>query len=267
MAIGRALTVAGSDSGGGAGIQADLKTFMAFGVYGLTAVTAVTAQNTLGVAAVRPVDPDLVAAQIDAVVTDMGVDVVKIGMLWSAEIIEVVDRALAKLPGVPVVIDPVLKSTAGRPLLQPDAEDALRDLVIRRATVVTPNLAEAETLLGFPVEGQRGMARAARALGQNGVPYVLVKGGHLPDTEGADDVLWARGQLSWLRGERILTNGTHGTGCTLASAIAAGIARGDSPEQAVAVAKRYLTEALKAAPGLGAGRGPVLHHWGQNQWI
>ncbi len=264
--IARALTIAGSDSGGGAGIQADLKTFMAFSVFGMSAITAITVQNTLGVYQVQALAPDLVGAQIDAVVSDLGVDAIKIGMLFSQPIIEAVAERLKQLPGIPVILDPVMRAKGGAPLLDPGAESSLRDRLLPLATVVTPNLPEASALVGFPVLTRADMQRAAAALAMAGVPYVLVKGGHL-EGEQASDLLLHQGRETWLEAPRIDTPHTHGTGCTLSSAIAAGAARGQTVEEAIRLAKDYVTHAIENAPALGHGHGPLLHHWGQTPWI
>ncbi|POB09527.1 bifunctional hydroxymethylpyrimidine kinase/phosphomethylpyrimidine kinase [Sulfobacillus sp. hq2] len=262
----RALTIAGSDSGGGAGIQADLKTFMAFSVFGMSAITAITVQNTVGVERVQALDPEVVGAQIDAVTRDLGTDAIKIGMLFSKPIIEVVAERLRQWPGIPVVLDPVMRAKGGAPLLDPGAEKALRDVLLPLATVVTPNLPEASALVGFPVQTRADMQKAAHVLENLGVPFVLIKGGHLADEE-AVDLLLHEGRETWLSAPRIETLHTHGTGCTLSSAIAAGLARHDNIEQAISTAKEYVTQAIRHAPGLGHGHGPLLHHWGQSPWI
>lgn len=262
----RALTVAGSDSGGGAGIQADLKTFMAYGVYGMSAITAVTAQNTLGVDAVAVLDPDLVSRQILRVSEDIGVDAVKVGMCYSAPIVEAVGAALAVLPPVPVVWDPVLQAKDGTALLDEGAWETLKRVVAAVAAVVTPNLPEAEAWVGFPVKTPAAMEEAAREILKTGVSAVLLKGGHLENQRPRDLLAWAGG-IQWFEAERVAGRHTHGTGCTLSSAIAAGLARGFDLPRAVAEAKRYVTEAIRHAPGVGAGHGPLDHGWGFSPWI
>lgn len=255
----RVLSVAGSDSSGGAGIQADLKTFDAFGVYGMTAITAVTAQDTTGVGRVTILDPALVAEQMTRVQQDIGVDAVKIGMLASEEVIRQVAKTLRDWH-VPVVLDPVMRAKGGQSLLTPGAEEALRQELLPGATLVTPNLPEAEALIGFPVRDRTDMRRAARALAHSGVPWVLIKGGHLDENQAAD-LLWHDGQGTWLEAPMIDTVHTHGTGCTLSSAIAAQLALGQSVPEAVRVAKEYVSEAIRQAPGLGHGHGPLNHGW------
>jgi len=264
----RVLTVAGSDSGGGAGIQADLKTFAAHGAYGMSAITAVTAQSTRGVVAVHVLPPELVAAQIDAVWDDLGVDAVKIGMLAEAAIVRVVaERLRAHGAGragggggraVPVVLDPVMVAKSGDSLLAPDAVEALRDELLPLATLVTPNLPEAERLTGLSGAGgeaeREAIARRLAALG----PAALVKGGHAEGGEVVD--LLADGDtVHRFAGPRIATSATHGTGCTLSSAIAARLAAGEGLTAAVGGAIAYLRRAMAAAPRLGGGHGPVAH--------
>ena len=263
----RVLTIAGSDSGGGAGIQADLKTFMAFSVYGMSAITAVTAQNTRGVHRIFPMPPDMVAEQIRSVMTDIGVDAVKIGMLFSADIIKVVATELRHMAlPVPVVIDPVMRAKNGDALLQPVAEETFLTQLLPLATVVTPNLPEASALLGIEINSRESMIKAAKMLADSGPGAVLIKGGHLQDDLAAD-LLWMQGHYEWFEAPRIMTPHTHGTGCTVSSAIAAQLARGQELRQAVQGAKHYVTEAIRQAPGLGGGNGPLNHHWGQTQWI
>jgi hydroxymethylpyrimidine/phosphomethylpyrimidine kinase len=257
----RLLTIAGSDSGGGAGIQADLKTFAAHGAYGMSVITAVTAQNTLGVSAVHEVPPEVVAAQIDAVLGDIGADAIKIGMLASAPIARTVADRLRAHPGPPVVLDPVMVAQSGDALLREDAVAALREEVLPLAAIVTPNLPEAERLTGRPLPGEAERARAARELAADG-RAALVKGGHADDPEAVVDLLWCDGELYRFAHPRIPTTSTHGTGCTLASAIAARLARGDAMPRAVAGAIAYLQNALAAAYPLGRGHGPVDHFAG-----
>ena len=252
-----ALTIAGSDSGGGAGIQADLKTFAAHGVFGTSAITAITAQNTLGVSGVHVVPVEMVRAQIDAVIGDIGADAVKIGMLATAAIIDAVAGAIDELRLSPVVLDPVMVAKGGSRLLEPDAIDAMRRL-LPRAAVVTPNLAEAEVLTGLAVREITSMEAAARALVGAGAGAALVKGGHL-ESDAIVDVLWDGRALHRFESRRIDTPHTHGTGCTLAAAIAAGLALGLSLQESVARAHRYVQAAIAAAPGLGKGHGPLDH--------
>jgi hydroxymethylpyrimidine/phosphomethylpyrimidine kinase len=254
------MTVAGSDSGAGAGIQADLKTFAALGVYGVSAITAVTAQNTLGVTAVFELPADMVAAQIDAIAEDMGADAVKTGMLASAEIIAVVAERVQRHGLRNLVVDPVMVAKSGDPLLRADAVDALRHQLLPLATVVTPNLPEAEVLVGRSLESEEDLEAAARQIASWGAEAVVVKGGHRPGPEAVDLLYW-RGTFQRLAAPRVETASTHGTGCTFASAIAAGLACGLEVPEAVARAKEYLTEALRRAYPVGRGRGPVDHFW------
>ena len=255
----RVLVIAGSDSGAGAGIQADLKTISALGAYATTAITAITAQNTLRVTAVFELPPEMVAAQIDAIMVDIGTDAVKTGMLANADIIRVVADKIREYNLTNVVVDPVMVAKSGDPLLRPDAVAALRDLLFPLATVVTPNIPEAEALLGEKVIGLDGMRRAAARIRELGPQYVVVKGGH---GEGpAIDVLYDGREFREFHGPRINTTSTHGTGCTFASAIAAGLAAGYPVPEAVGRAKEYLTGALRQAFPLGHGKGPVNHFY------
>jgi hydroxymethylpyrimidine/phosphomethylpyrimidine kinase len=254
-----ALTIAGSDSGGGAGIQADLKTFSALGVFGMSALTAITAQNTLGVTAVFELPPELVAAQIDAVVTDIGVDAAKTGMIANAEIIRVVAAKVREHGISTLVVDPVMIATSGDRLLREDAVEALRAELLPLATVVTPNLPEAGVLLGREISTLDGMRDAARAIVGLGTRSAIVKGGHLAGD--SIDVFYDGERFVELPARRIETTSTHGTGCTLASAIAALLARGESLESAVSQAKAYVTAAIEHAYPIGHGHGPVHHFW------
>ena len=239
----RALTIAGSDSGGGAGIQADLKTFAALGVYGTSALTAVTAQNTLGVTGVQELSPDMVASQIDAVVSDIGADAVKTGMLANSGIIRVVAGKVNE-HGLPnLVVDPVMVAKGGDPLLQEEAVDALRTLLVPLALVVTPNLPEASVLVGYRVATLEQARRAARDIVGMGSRSVVVKGGHLQGD--AVDVFYDGNEFREFSSPRVDTTSTHGTGCTFASAIAAGLANGMGVEEAVGQAKAYVTEAIR----------------------
>jgi hydroxymethylpyrimidine/phosphomethylpyrimidine kinase len=257
--VAKALTVAGSDSGGGAGIQADLKTFAALDVYGMSALTAITAQNTCGVTAVQAIDADVVEAQIRAVTSDIGVDAVKTGMLFSAPIIGCVAHAIRDLALPNVVVDPVMVATSGDRLLQPDAEASLRATLLPLATLVTPNLDETAVLVGHAVKDLDAMQAAAVAIVDMGVKAVLVKGGHA--TEKATDVFYDGTTMHLLAGEVVETKNTHGTGCTLSAAIAAYLARGLPLLDAVRQAKIYLTGALKQSLSIGRGSGPVGHFW------
>jgi hydroxymethylpyrimidine/phosphomethylpyrimidine kinase len=256
----RALTIAGSDSGGGAGIQADLKTFAAYGVFGMSAITAITAQNTVAVTAVQVLPVTLIRAQIDAVLTDLGADVIKTGMLGSAEVVKAVVEALAGHPPIALVVDPVMIAKSGNTLLDADAVVALRERLLPRADLVTPNAPEAAALTGHEVHSIATAREAALRLHALGARAVLVKGGHL---SGPDviDVLYDGQAMHELRGPRIAGPHTHGTGCTLASAIAAGLALGRPLEAAVTDARVYVAGAIAHAPRLGRGHGPLDHGW------
>jgi len=257
----RALSIAGSDSGGGAGIQADLKTFSALGVYGMTAVTAVTVQNTLGVESFEAIAPETVGAQILAVASDIGVDAVKTGMLANTAVVEAVAEALEQTHLAPLVVDPVSVSKHGHRLLAEDAVEALRRRILPLATLITPNLPEAAGLAGFPVVSRDDMRRAALAIIDLGARAVLVKGGHLADPADASDLLLFEGVEEWLTSERIDTPHTHGTGCTLSSAITAHLAMGDPLPVAVSAGKAFVTEAIRHALAIGHGIGPVDQIW------
>jgi hydroxymethylpyrimidine/phosphomethylpyrimidine kinase len=252
-----ALTIAGSDSGGGAGIQADLKTFAALGVYGTSAITAVTAQNTLGVRGVVAVDPALVAQQIEAVLDDIRPHAVKTGMLANAAVVRAVAGALARYPELPLVIDPVTHAKSGDQLLADDAVVVLRELLLPRCAVVTPNLPEAAALTGHPVESESDMLEAALRLLDAGAQSVVVKGGHR--ASDADDLYLDADRVEWLRAARVETTCTHGTGCTFSAAITAGLAAGLPTVDAVVAAKQYLTGALRSGYPVGAGHSPVDH--------
>ncbi|MGI8724765.1 MAG: bifunctional hydroxymethylpyrimidine kinase/phosphomethylpyrimidine kinase [Methyloceanibacter sp.] len=259
-----ALTIAGSDSSGGAGIQADLKTFAALGVYGASAITALTAQNTLGVQGVFEVPPDFVREQMRSVATDFDVLAIEIGMLATSAVIAAVAEGLENFPDVPVVLDPVMVAASGDLLLEASAIETLRLRLLRLATLVTPNLAEAAVLTGGRVaERVEEMKAQALKLRAVGAPAVLVKGGHAESTVAVDIYLDAEGELQ-LEAPRIATTNTHGTGCTLSAAIAAELAKGAPLREAVTTAKTYITAALKGADSLhiGKGRGPVHHFHG-----
>jgi hydroxymethylpyrimidine/phosphomethylpyrimidine kinase len=256
---GRVLVIAGSDSGGGAGIQADIKTITALDGFAMTAITALTAQNTLGVFGVHPVPPDFVRQQIEVVARDIGADVVKIGMLGDAAVIETVSAALAEfLPGVPVVLDPVMVAKGGHQLLANEAVATLRSRLLPMAAVVTPNLPEAEVLTGASINSVPDMRAAALGLLALGVPAVLLKGGHLPGETVVDLLATAEG-IEAFAAPRIETRHTHGTGCTTASAVAVGLAQGLVLRDAVQRARTFVRAALAAAPGLGGGHGPLNH--------
>jgi hydroxymethylpyrimidine/phosphomethylpyrimidine kinase len=255
----RALTIAGSDSGGGAGIQADLKTFMAFGVHGMSAITALTAQNTVGVQGIFEVSPEFVRKQIESVMVDIGTDAAKTGMLSNARIVRAVAEAARGFRIPNLVVDPVMVAKSGDPLLAEDAREAIRDELLPLATVITPNLFEAEALLGRKVRGLDAMKSAARELQRFGSRWVVLKGGSL-DIEGkAVDVLCDGEDLVLLTSPWMKTRNTQGTGCTFASAIAAGLAKGLSVPEAVKRAKEYITEAIRSGPAIGSGHGPANH--------
>jgi hydroxymethylpyrimidine/phosphomethylpyrimidine kinase len=265
-AYARALTIAGSDSGGGAGIQGDLKTFSALGCYGMSVITALTAQNTREVTAVHPVPVDMVVAQLDAVLSDIGVDAIKIGMLLSAEITAAVADTLTRWQAGPIVLDPVMVAKSGDRLLAESAVESLRKHIFPIADLVTPNLPEAEALLDCGIEGREAMEKAAVDLLGLGPKAVLLKGGHLTESPQSADVLVYEDEgrhlmRRWLEYPRIETENTHGTGCTLSSAVAAYLARGMRMEPAVERARAYIQKAIEAGAGhaLGKGHGPVHH--------
>ena len=256
---GRVLAIAGSDSGGGAGIQADIKTIAALGGYAMTAVTALTAQNTTGVHGVLPVPAEFVGLQIACVLEDIGADAVKTGMLGDARIIKAVCDALARHgAAIPLVVDPVMVAKGGALLLAGDALDQLRTQLFPMAVLVTPNLPEAEALLGITIADERSMHHAAEALLRLGVPAMLLKGGHLAGVEVVD-LLVTRDGIEVFRAPRIATRHTHGTGCTLASGIATGLAQGLGLRDSVIRARAYVQAAIAAAPGFGKGDGPLNH--------
>jgi hydroxymethylpyrimidine/phosphomethylpyrimidine kinase len=259
-----ALTIAGSDSSGGAGIQADLKSFAALGVYGASVITALTAQNTRGVAAIHDPPPEFIAAQLDAVFADLRIDAVKIGMLSRAGAIDAVAAGLARHNADNIVLDPVMVATSGSHLLAPDAVQALRSKLIPRALLVTPNLPEAAALTGAGLaRDEQDMERQARAILALGARHVLIKGGHADGDESVD-LLIGQGGVTRFAATRVLTKNTHGSGCTLSSAIAAGLAKGMSLTDAVREAKTYVTAAIAAADRLDIGDGPgPLNHFHQ----
>jgi len=257
MTVPKALTIAGSDSGGGAGIQADLKTFSAFRVFGMSAITALTAQNSVGVHGVFNIEPAFVARQIDVVLDDFGADAVKIGMLSTAPIVRAVAGCLRAHGQGRVVLDPVMIAKSGDPLLQPDARRALMAEMLPLAEVVTPNLHEAAALAEMPVGDEAEMEEAARRIAALGPRHVLVKGGHLKDS--ATDLLWDGRSLTRFPAPRIESTSTHGTGCTLSSAIAAGLAQGRPLTEAVRAAKAYVTAATREGFQVGRGVGALRH--------
>jgi hydroxymethylpyrimidine/phosphomethylpyrimidine kinase len=256
---GRVLIVAGSDSGGGAGIQADIKAVTAMNGFAATAITALTAQNTEGVHGVVGVEPAFIAQQIEVVLSDIGADAVKTGMLHSAAVIEVVAAGIERhAAGVPLVVDPVMVAKGGHRLLLTEAEAALRDRLLPMAALITPNLPEAEVLVGFPVRAEADMKRAAERLAALGAGAVLMKGGHL-EGDRVVDLLFHDGKFHRFDDVRIVSRSTHGTGCTLASAIAAGLAQQMTLRDAVARARDYVRKAIETAPGFGRGHGPLNH--------
>jgi hydroxymethylpyrimidine/phosphomethylpyrimidine kinase len=258
--LGRVLIIAGSDSGGGAGLQADLKAVTALGGFAATAVTAVTVQNTLGVSGVHPVPAEIVTAQARAVLDDIGADALKTGMLGDVAMVETVAAILDTVSGIPAVVDPVMTAKGGAALLAKEAMEAVRSLMIPRAWLLTPNAPEAEVLTGLPVRTPDDQRRAGEALLALGARAVLMKGGHLEGGRVVDLLITPSGETLFEAG-RIDTRHTHGTGCTLASACAAGLAQGLTLEAAVARAWAYVQEAIARAPGLGAGHGPLDHAW------
>lgn len=251
-----ALTIAGSDSGGGAGIQADLKTFQRFGVFGTSAITAITAQNTLGVRAVHPIPVEMLLAQLDALAEDLPPAALKTGMLATAELTAAAGDAIERYGWTPYVLDPVMVATSGDRLLDPGAEARLRNRLVPLAAIVTPNLDEAAILAEFPVNDAASMERAGRALLELGAAAALVKGGHLSGDQLVD-VLVTRDGARHFAHDRIQTTSTHGTGCTLSAAITAGLARGRPLGVAVSEALAYVQSAIANAPGLGGGQGPL----------
>ena len=258
----RVLTIAGSDSGGGAGIQADLKTIAANHCYGMSVITALTAQNTLGVSAIHAVPVDFVAAQMDAVLSDIGADAVKIGMLFSPELIRTVADGLRRHGAKNIVLDPVMVAQSGDKLLQDEAVAAIKEHLIPLADLITPNLPEASVLLDREITSEADLSAAATDLAAMGAGNVLIKGGHL-ESENSDDCLYLGDEqrLVTLAGERVVTRNNHGTGCTLSSAIAAYLARGEDMETAVRLGKDYITGAIQAGAAyeIGRGNGPVHH--------
>lgn len=251
------LTIAGSDSSGGAGIQADLKTFAAHGTYGMSVITAITAQNTTGVTAIQNITPDVVAAQIDAVFNDIRVDGVKVGMVSTAETIEIIAEKMRQYRPKVLVVDPVMVATSGAYLLEADARSVLRDKLLPLAELITPNMAEGEVLSGLTIRSKADMEAAAAKIAAEGAKAVLLKGGHLADT--ADDYLLADGKGYWFEGRRFDNPNTHGTGCSLSSALACELAAGLSMQEAVAKAKAYVALGIEHGLPVGHGHGPIHH--------
>ena len=255
------LTIAGSDCSGGAGIQADLKTFLAHGVYGMSAITALTAQNTMGVTQIMEVTPEFLQAQFEAIWSDIPPHAVKIGMVASKSLIEIIGKSLDHYQAKNVVVDPVMIATSGAALIEQDAMDSLCKVLLPQARVITPNLKEAEALVGFDIQNQLDMEKAGEVLSKTYGTSVIIKGGHL--TDRADDLLWEDGKPYWFPGKRIKTQNTHGTGCTLSSALAANLALGMDLQKGFELAKAYVAGALEDGMDLGKGNGPLNHGYRQ----
>ena len=255
----KVLTIAGSDSGGGAGIQADLKTMTMNGVFAMSAVTALTAQNTTGVQGIFEVTPDFLRLQLDSVFTDLRPDAVKIGMVSSSALAEAIAERLSFYQAEKNVVDPVMVATSGAKLIADEAIGTLCRCLFPMAAVLTPNIPEAEVLSGMKIAGEADMERAAGIIGESYACAVLLKGGH--SVSDANDLLWEEGRKTWFRGKRIHNSNTHGTGCTLSSAIASNLAKGFSLEESVGRAKEYISGALSAMLDLGAGSGPMAHNF------
>ena len=262
MKIRTALTIAGSDCSGGAGIQADIKTMTMNGVYAMSVITALTAQNTTGVSAIQEATPEFLRQQLDAIFEDIFPDAVKIGMVASSELINVIAESLKAYKATNIVVDPVMIATSGSALLKTDAVQTLIDKLLPLATVVTPNIAEAEVLSGLTISSKKEMEKAAKLIGDNYNCSVLLKGGH--SVNDANDLLYSNGAMQWFEGKRIENPNTHGTGCTLSSAIASNLAKGFTLQEAVKKAKDYISEALAAQLDLGKGSGPMQHNFGLN---
>ena len=253
------LTIAGSDSIGGAGIQADVKSITCNGCYAMTAITAMTAQNTLGVKSIQESSPEFLEDQIDAIFADIVPDAVKIGMVSNRKLIEIISRKLKEYGAKNIVLDPVMVATSGAKLISEDAIETLKENLIPLATLITPNIPESEILSGMKIETEEQMVYAAKHISEKFKTAVLVKGGH--SINDANDVLYADGKFLWFPQERIENSNTHGTGCTLSSAIASHLAKGEPIECAINSAKKYLTECLKAGLDLGKGSGPLMHNY------
>ncbi len=256
----RALTIAGSDSGGGAGIQADLKTFHAFGVFGMSAITAITAQNTIGVQAVHELPIEIIIEQIKSIATDIGVDAVKTGMLATPEIVNAVADQIKTFQLKNLVVDPVMIAKSGDSLLSESARKAVKDNLLPLATVMTPNLYEAEVLLDRKIKTLSDMKEAAVQLAETGCPWVVIKGGHLEDNQDAIDIVYDGSSYHLLESPRFETKNTHGTGCTFSSAIAASLAKGRSPIEAITIAKKFISRAIETSLNIGQGHGPTNHN-------
>lgn len=252
------LTIAGSDCSGGAGIQADLKTFLAHKVYGMSVITALTAQNTMGVTDIFDVTPEFVGNQIDAIFKDIRPDAIKIGMVSNSKIIEKIIEKIEEYNPENIVIDPVIVSTSGYRLLSEEALNLLENKLIQKGTIITPNIPEAEVLCGFEIKTEEDMIRAAKKISEKGVTGgILIKGGHLVNS--ANDLLYTKGVIEWFKGERVKTENTHGTGCTLSAAIAVNLAKNKNLSESIKEAKKYVTGALKENFNLGNGNGPLNH--------
>lgn len=255
----KVLTIAGSDSSGGAGIQADLKTMTSLKVYGMSVITALTAQNTKGVISIQDLTPDFVKDECDAVFTDIFPDSVKIGMVSNKDVIEAIALKLKEYNAKNVVLDPVMVSTSGSKLIHDDAREVLIKKLFPLSTIITPNIPEAESLSGIKINNKDDMIEAARIISKSYAGYILLKGGH--STEDSNDLLYKAGEFEWINGERINNKNTHGTGCTLSSAIASYLAMGCSVPSSVKKAKQYIIGALKDMLDIGRGRGPLNHMW------
>lgn len=255
----KSLTIAGSDSSGGAGIQADLKTMTALGVYGMSAITALTAQNTTGVQSIFEVTPKFLEDELDSIFTDIFPDSVKIGMVSNADLIRVISKKLREYNAKNIVVDPVMVSTSGSKLMADGAKDTLLSELFKVADIITPNIPEAEALTGQSIKSKDDMVEAAKKIGEFFEGYILLKGGH--STDDADDLLYKNSEKIWIKGERIENPNTHGTGCTLSSAIASYLAMGHNVPESVHLAKEFITGAISAKLDLGKGRGPLNHMW------
>lgn len=255
----KSLTIAGSDSSGGAGIQADLKTMTALGVYGMSAITALTAQNTTGVQSIFEVTPKFLEEELDSIFTDIFPDSVKIGMVSNADLIRVISKKLREHNAKNIVVDPVMISTSGSKLMEDGAKDTLLSELFKVADIITPNIPEAEALTGQSIKSKDDMVEAAKKIGEFFDGYILLKGGHSADD--ADDLLYKNSGKIWIKGERIENPNTHGTGCTLSSAIASYLAMGHDVPESVRLAKEFITGAINAKLDLGKGRGPLNHMW------
>lgn len=253
----KVLTIAGSDSSGGAGIQADIKTITAHKLYAMSAITALTAQNTTGVYGVLDADADFVKNQIDCIFTDIRPDSVKIGMVSNSDIINAIADKLIEYKAENIVVDPVMVATSGSKLISDEAKDTLINRLLPLGTIITPNIPEAEVLSGMSIKSDEDMIKAAKEISKNIDSAILIKGGHYD--KNANDLLYDNGEIFWFKGERVDTNNTHGTGCTLSSAIACNLAMGYSKEESIKNAKDYITGALKAGLDLGRGSGPLNH--------